>query len=87
MFSIKTNPTFEENSIKIKKEIKGENLTDNNKENLEEKKKCFKRKPKESWNDNYVLKKISLPQKLEEGKKIKKKYKIQLTYEKDGKNH
>lgn len=45
------------------------------------------KKPKEIWKENYVIKNISYPEAIEENQRMKKKYKIKLSFEKDGKNH
>lgn len=56
-----------------------------NTNNLETTKRI--KKNKVFWNNDCVLKKISLPEKLNPNDKIKRKYKIQITYGQDGKDH
>lgn len=88
MFNINSHPEF--NVIEKAHSPSDQTLTIN-KENDENKKNTIvkkrEKKPREIWNDEYVLKKISFPEKLKESNKIKKKYKIQLAFEKNGKTH
>lgn len=84
MFHIKTIPEFEKTN-----NFEFEN---NNVEEPPEKAKCKVakkiKKPRILWCDKFTLKKVSLPQKIEDNTKIKKKYKIQLSYnENGGKEH
>lgn len=45
------------------------------------------KKNKIFWGNDCVLKKISLPEKLNPNEKIKRKYKVQITYNQNGKDH
>ena len=45
------------------------------------------KKNKLFWGNDCVLKKISLPEKLNPNDKIKRKYKVQITYNQNGKDH
>ncbi len=80
MFHIKTSPDF----INSKNDIQKEEIKEEKKE-IEIKKKIKKNRP--LWNDKFMLKKVSIPEKIPESAKIKKKYKVQITYNEDGKNH
>lgn len=85
MFHIKTVPEFDvSNKVET---TNPKNIPNEIKKDAEIAAKKKVKKNKVLWNEKFLLKKVSLPEKIPESAKIKKKYKIQLTYNENGKNH
>ncbi len=85
MFHIKTVPEFDvSNKVET---TNPKNIPNEIKKDAEIAVKKKVKKNKVLWNEKFLLKKVSLPEKIPESAKIKKKYKIQLTYNENGKNH
>lgn len=91
MLTLNSLPTENEGTkkefIPYFKKKKIEKEQDNNKNLEKTNHKEQNKKTHLEWNSNFEIKKLSLPTKLTPSEKIKKKYKIQLTYGKDGKEH
>lgn len=85
MFHIKTVPEFD-----VSNNVESTNPKNTPPNEIKKDVEITKKKVKKNkvlWNEKFLLKKVSLPEKIPESAKIKKKYKIQLTYNENGKNH